>query len=118
MSTLQVANLHLESTGNNRIQYTSPNTISIYAGGVLVFTANTSTGGAILGTSANVGNNSNTTFIVAHNLNRNNIFVSIREISSGYFVYPDIKHTDSNNITLEFLTPPTANQYYVSILGV
>lgn len=33
MSTLQVANIHLESTGNNRIQVTSSNTVSIVAGG-------------------------------------------------------------------------------------
>lgn len=118
MSTLQVANLHFESTGNNRIQYSSPNTIQIYAGGLLVFTANTTTGGAILGTSANVGNASNATFTVNHNLNRTNIFVSMREYSTGYFVYPDIKYVDSNNIILEFISAPTANQYYVSILGV
>jgi hypothetical protein len=30
MSTLQVANVYLESTGNNRIQYAGSNTISIY----------------------------------------------------------------------------------------
>lgn len=32
MSTLQVANIHLESTGNNRIQYSGSNTITIAAG--------------------------------------------------------------------------------------
>jgi len=31
MSTLQVANLHLESTGNNRIQYAGSNTFTMYA---------------------------------------------------------------------------------------
>lgn len=33
MSTLQVANVHLESTGNNRIQYSTPNTVNIYTAG-------------------------------------------------------------------------------------
>jgi len=32
MSTLQVANIHLESTGNNRIQYDGSNTFTIAAG--------------------------------------------------------------------------------------
>jgi hypothetical protein len=34
MSTLQVANVHLEPTQNNRIQYIAPNTFTMYAGGV------------------------------------------------------------------------------------
>lgn len=40
MSTLQVANLHLESTGNNRIQYSGSNTFSIIAGGTNYMTVN------------------------------------------------------------------------------
>jgi hypothetical protein len=34
MSTLQVANVYLESTGNNRIQYAGSNSYTLYAGGV------------------------------------------------------------------------------------
>jgi len=33
MSTLQVANLHLESTGNNRIQYLGSNVVTLSTGG-------------------------------------------------------------------------------------
>ena len=43
MSTIQVANLHLESTGNNRIHLTSANTVAVVAGGVDTFVANTTT---------------------------------------------------------------------------
>lgn len=43
MSTLQVANLHFESTGNNRIQYTGSNTFTLVAGGTTVLTANSTT---------------------------------------------------------------------------
>lgn len=116
MSTLQVANIHLESTGNTRIQYTTPNTIGIYAGGSLVFSAN-STSGGVLKYSANVGNGTNTTFTLSHNLNRADIFVAVREISTGYFVYPDVKYVNTNSAILEFVSAPTANQYYVSIIG-
>lgn len=42
MSTLVVANLHLESTANNRIEYEGSNTVAIYAGGVRVVQANSS----------------------------------------------------------------------------
>lgn len=42
MSTLQVANVHLESTGNNRIQYTGSNTFVLVAGGANTLTINSS----------------------------------------------------------------------------
>ncbi len=41
MSTLQVANLHFESTGNNRLQYTGSNSYNLVAGGVGVAVINT-----------------------------------------------------------------------------
>jgi len=43
MSTLQVANVWLESTGNNRIQYTGSNTVAIVIAGANVITANSTT---------------------------------------------------------------------------
>lgn len=55
MSTLQVANIHLESTGNNRIQFLGSNNYAIIAGGVNLTTVNTtnmSVNGSI--TSANL----------------------------------------------------------------
>ena len=41
MSTLQVSNVHFESTGNNRLQYTGSNSFNIVAGGSTVATVNT-----------------------------------------------------------------------------
>lgn len=41
MSTLQVANIHFESTGNNRIQYTGTNSYILVAGGSNAMTINT-----------------------------------------------------------------------------
>jgi hypothetical protein len=46
MSTLQVANVHLESTGNNRIQYAGANVVNFYAGGSLALTLGTATNAA------------------------------------------------------------------------
>lgn len=116
MSTLQVANVHLESTGNNRIQFMGSNTVNIYAGGQIAATFQANTGPVKF--AANVGNTTGTAFTLTHNLNRVDVFVAVRENSSGYFAYPDIKYVNSNSVTLEFASPPTANQYYVSILGV
>lgn len=41
MSTLQVANIDFESTANNKIYYSSPNTVSYLVGGLTSFIANT-----------------------------------------------------------------------------
>lgn len=41
MSTLRVANVVFESTGNNRIQYDGSNSFSLVAGGSTVYTVNT-----------------------------------------------------------------------------
>lgn len=115
MSTLQVANLHLESTGNNRIQYMGSNTVNFYAGDVVALSFSPNTG--FVKYSSNVGDASASTFTLTHNLNRADIFVAVRENSSGYFVYPDVKYVSTNSVTIEFASTPTSSQYYVSILG-
>jgi hypothetical protein len=43
MSTLLVANIHLESTGNNRIQFAGSNSYIIVAGGTNLTTVNSTT---------------------------------------------------------------------------
>ena len=43
MSTLQVSNVHLESTANNRLQYAGSNTVNLYVGGTKVIDSNSST---------------------------------------------------------------------------
>ena len=116
MSKLQVANIHLESTGNNRIQYMGSNTVNFYAGGVLALSL-TAVAPTVLKYSSNVGDAASNTFTLTHNLNRADIFVSVRENSSGYFVYPDVKYVSTNSVTIEFASTPTSSQYYVSILG-
>lgn len=67
--------------------------------------------------SANVGNNSSNTFNVSHSLNKQFVIPAVRENSSGYHVYPDIRYTSANTIVLEFVNAPTTNQYTVIVLG-
>lgn len=64
-----------------------------------------------------VGNGSATSITVTHNLAKNDVLVAVREVSSGYMVYPDIKYSSTNAVILEFVTAPTTNQYRVSIVG-
>ena len=57
MSTVQVANIHFEPTGNNRIQYDGSN-VSIYKTGSLILTANSTAMNLSDGiSSAIIGNN-------------------------------------------------------------
>ena len=77
---------------------------------------NISAVGALSFTS-NVGNAVANTFNIAHNLNSTTIIPAVREISTGYYVYPDIKTTTPNHIVLEFVSIPTTDQYFLILLG-
>jgi hypothetical protein len=61
MSTLQVGNLHFESTGNNRIQYSGSNVVSVVVGGTPVLESNnTSLEISVGGVSVLTSNGTNT----------------------------------------------------------
>jgi hypothetical protein len=60
MSVLQVANIHLESTANNRIHLPAANTIAIVAAGANVVVANSSTVSIVAAGSNNIVANSST----------------------------------------------------------
>jgi hypothetical protein len=74
-------------------------------------------GSGALSFTSNVGDAAANTFNIAHNLNTTTIIPAVREISTGYYVYPDIKTTTPNHIVLEFVSIPTANQYFLILLG-
>ena len=66
---------------------------------------------------ANLGNGSANSFNVSHNLNNLFVIPAVREYSSGYYVYPDIKTTTPNHIVIEFVNAPSTNQYAVLVVG-
>ncbi len=76
-----------------------------------------STGSSLSTYSSSIGDNSATSFALTHSLNKTNIMVTVREFSTGSFVYPDITYNSSNVVTVSFVSAPTTNQYLVSILG-
>ena len=81
MSILQVANLHLESTGNNRLQYTSSNTITLFTGGLAAFTANdTTTLVRVGGSNAYITNSTGNFF-------GSNTLIGPGTVSTGYRLY-------------------------------
>jgi hypothetical protein len=65
-----------------------------------------------------VGNGISTSLTFTHNLNRSTVMVVVKEVSTGYLVYPDIDVISSNAVTLEFSTPPTISQYAVTVVGI
>jgi hypothetical protein len=86
----------------------------MFPDGTVQVTASTS---SIKTAYATLGDGSNTVYNISHNMNVSHVITSTREISSGNFVYPDITHSSANILIVSFVSPPSSNQYLVSIIG-
>lgn len=65
-----------------------------------------------------IGDGTNTTYTVTHNLNTSNdTYVVVRDTATNYYVYPDIVYVNSNSLNVIFVSAPTSNQYRVSVIG-
>jgi hypothetical protein len=65
---------------------------------------------------ANVGDGTNPTYTISHNLGTKDVIVSIYDNSSPYAeVICDVQHTSTSAITLLFSVAPTSNQYRVVV---
>lgn len=65
---------------------------------------------------ANVGDGSNTSYTITHNLGTKDVIVSVYDNSSPYAeVICDVQHTSTTAITLLFSVAPTSNQYRVVV---
>ena len=65
-----------------------------------------------------IGNNSATSFTVSHGLASRDVQVYVYEKSSPWeLVFPDVKHTSTSVVTLEFAVAPTSAQYRVVVIG-
>ena len=67
--------------------------------------------------SANIGNGSNTSFAITHNLNSRDVVVNVYDNSTYDTVETDVVRTDANTVTVSFSTPPSSNAYRVVIIG-
>ena len=63
----------------------------------------------------NIGNGSNTSIAVTHNLGTKDITWSVRANSDDSFVLTDGVATNTNTLTLTFATAPTTDQYRVVV---
>lgn len=63
------------------------------------------------------GNGVITGFTINHAMGTEDISITIKKISNGAIVYPDIFISDGDNVDLNFATAPTSNEYRVTIIG-
>lgn len=67
--------------------------------------------------SASIGNGSSTSIAVTHNLGTKDVSVTMRRNSDDARVETDWVATDTNNVTLTFVTAPTSNEFRVTVQG-
>ena len=68
---------------------------------------------------ANIGDGTNKTFTVTHNLNTRDVLVQLYDNTTYKVIYADITITSVNTITVSgFINTPTSNQYRVLIQAV
>lgn len=64
----------------------------------------------------NIGDGTNVAYVVNHALGTRDVQVTVYRNGTPYDeVIVDIAHTDANNVTVTFSTPPTSNQFRVVI---
>ena len=64
---------------------------------------------------ANVGDGSNTSFVVTHNLSSDDLFVEIWDNTAKEQVFTDVVYSTANSITVSFASAPSAGQYKVVV---
>lgn len=68
--------------------------------------------------SALLGDGSNTSYTITHNLGTRDVTVMVRAAASPYDeVFCDVEHTSTNAITLLFDEAPTTNELSVTVIG-
>lgn len=66
---------------------------------------------------ANVGNGSNTSFAIAHNMGTRDVTVNVYDNASYDTVETDVVRTDEDTVTVTFAVAPSSNAYRVVIVG-
>lgn len=116
---VQIAGAGLYTAGDG-IDITT-NVVSAVAGtGIVVDGSGINIDTTVVATkySTSVGDGTNTSYTVTHNLNTRDIQVTVYDASSPYAeVTCDVQHSTVNTATVLFSVAPTSNQYRVVIQG-
>ncbi len=115
--------------GGAATAYTAGNGITLAAnafsvnakasGGITVAADGVSVDAAIVARkfSVTIGDGAANPITVTHNLNTQDVIVSVREVSTNAVVIADVVANGVNTITVGFAVTPTANQYRVTVLA-
>lgn len=66
---------------------------------------------------ANIGDGTNATIKVTHNLGTEDVTITVREVSSKQVVVADVQIVDGNSINILFASAPASNTYRVVVTG-
>ena len=97
---------------NGGTSYTAGNGVTITGGVVAVDPAVTARKA-----SATIGDGAATTITATHNLNTQDVVVSVREVSGNAVVLADVVANGVNTVQITFGTAPTSGQYRVTVVG-
>lgn len=65
-----------------------------------------------------IGNGTDVSYVVTHNLDSQDLAVTLREVAAPYaMVLADIEFTTVNTLTVKFASAPTSNQYRIVVVG-
>lgn len=65
-----------------------------------------------------IGDGTNTTFTVTHNLNTFDVITAVYEVATGTYVFTDARIATVNTVEVAFGSAPATNQYRVLVLPV
>lgn len=100
-----------QATGNTRVQN---KVLKFTTGGRVTETEISS----YVGFTDTIGDGSNTSYVVTHNIGSRDVLVQTRRNSSPYdIVECSVEHTSINSCTLTFATAPSTNDIKVIVLG-
>ena len=68
--------------------------------------------------SGSIGDGSNTSYDVSHNLGTRDVTVAVYRNSGNYDeILVEVRHKDTNTVTIVFVSAPTSNQFRVVVTG-
>lgn len=70
------------------------------------------------GFAADIGDGSNTTFLVSHNFSTFDVIVQVYEISTGAEIYAQVERAAEDDVRVTFGSAPSASQYRLLVIPV